>query len=247
MARDEALFSLYPEKNVPTFRVYQWDGPCLSLGHFQKPEEVLFLDEVRARGIPFVRRMTGGAVILHHREITYSICLNCRDLDLDGSVKDSFRKITSFLFTFYRSLGLEAVFASEIARDRVENCGAFCFSTCEPFDIMVKNKKIGGNAQKRNRHYILQHGSIPLEIDFDLLGRLVRGIPGNIAERTHGLYAALEDKPDLKTLIALLTRSFLDTFGVEKIPIPFSSEEGVWVMKLLNTKYAMEKKDWPVE
>lgn len=243
MARDEALFSLYPQKHIPTFRVYQWDGPCLSLGYFQDPREVLDLDSLERLRIPCVRRVTGGAVILHHREITYSMCLCDSDLDLGGSVKDSFKRLTSFLIMFYRKLGLDASFACTEpgARAREGSPSDLCFAANEQYDIIVQGKKIGGNAQKRRKHYILQHGSIPLEIDFDLLKKLVRNVPEDIADRTHGLFDLLEEKREVKTLMAMLTESFLETFGVEKVPLPFSSEEGIWMHKLITTRDSMAR------
>jgi len=41
----------------------------------------------------------------------------------------------------------------------------FCQVGFEPYDLIIKGKKIGGNAQKRGRDKLLQHGSIPLYKD----------------------------------------------------------------------------------
>ncbi len=39
---------------------------------------------------------------------------------------------------------------------------AFCFAGKETFDILIDGKKIGGNAQRRLKNVIFQHGSIPI-------------------------------------------------------------------------------------
>jgi len=240
MARDEALFTLYPQKNIPTLRVYQWESPCVSLGYFQKENQVLDLEFMSEHKIPFVRRITGGAAILHHQEITYSLCLCCDDLDLSGSVKQSFKKLTSFLLEFYRSLGLEALYASDVPGHVSRPFCDLCFSTNEDFDIMVEGKKLGGNAQKRKKKYIFQHGSIPLSFDLELLKKTIKNVPPDIKEKTHALNDLIPGKYTVKELISLLVNSFLADFGLEKAEIPFSEKESIWMEKLLTTKYTLD-------
>src|ERR1700752_2708012 len=68
MAIDEALleFSL-----VPSVRVYQWQRPALSFGYFGR-----FSDVSEFRGErDLVRRWTGGGIVLHGQDLTYSIIL----------------------------------------------------------------------------------------------------------------------------------------------------------------------------
>lgn len=240
MARDEALFSVYPSQKIPTLRIYLWDSPCVSLGYFQRAEDVLYLENMSSLGITFVRRMTGGAAILHNNEVTYSLSLSCDDLDLTESVKDSFKKLTSFLLVFYKKLGLSADYALDLPGHESGGYGTFCFSCNEDFDIIVEGKKLGGNAQKRKKKIIFQHGSIPLDIDFDLLKRVVREVPEDIADKTHGLSALVGHKFTVRDLTGFLVNSFIETFGVEHTQVPFSAEEGAWIEKLLKTKYSLD-------
>lgn len=165
MSIDESLLSSFiPNFTDPILRFYGWDSPSLSLGRFQKPEDVLDLDRCRDDSLPVIRRISGGGVIYHVDELTYSIVCTPEDLQSVSTVKESFLVLTGFLINFYRNLGLDASYAV----DTVSNANklglktAFCFAGKESFDILIKGKKIGGNAQRRHKNIIFQHGSIPI-------------------------------------------------------------------------------------
>jgi lipoate-protein ligase A len=165
MAIDEALLSCFnPETSAPVLRLYGWAPPALSLGRFQDAHAVLDLDRCRTDSIPVVRRMTGGGVIYHSDELTYSLVCAPRHLPSCSTVKESFRLLTGFLIAFYGSLGIHARYAVDAASDteRLGERVPFCFAGRESFDIIADGRKIGGNAQRRQKNTIFQHGSIPL-------------------------------------------------------------------------------------
>ena len=166
MAIDEALLrSFDPESSLPVLRLYGWNPPALSLGRFQKASEVLDLECCRADGVAIVRRVTGGGVIYHADELTYSLVCAPGQIPPASSIKDSFRVLTGFLLSFYRSLGIDAAYATDAAPEgtRLGERTAFCFAGKESFDIIAGGRKIGGNAQRRLKGTIFQHGSIPLQ------------------------------------------------------------------------------------
>jgi lipoate-protein ligase A len=165
MALDEALLSCFdPGSSLPLLRLYGWSPPAFSLGRFQKPEEVLDLERCAGAGIPVVRRVTGGGCIFHAEELTYSIiCTPGQISDIIG-VKESFRRLCGFLLLAYRKIGLSPAFAID-APQRPVSLGErtpLCFAGTEEYDILVDGRKLGGNAQRRTRGIIFQHGSIPL-------------------------------------------------------------------------------------
>jgi lipoate-protein ligase A len=165
MAVDEALLTCFdPEKSTPVLRLYGWNPPALSVGRFQNVSEILDLERCRSDNVPVVRRITGGGVIYHADELTYSIVCAPHHLPHAATVKDSFRVLTAFLLRFYRSLGLPAEYATDVATNgaTLGERTPFCFAGRESFDILVNSKKIGGNAQRRLQNAIFQHGSIPL-------------------------------------------------------------------------------------
>lgn len=165
MAVDESLLlSFDPTASMPLLRVYGWNPPALSIGRFQDVAGTIDVAACRRDSVPIVRRVTGGGAIYHADELTYSIVCTPQQIPPASSVKDSFRVLTGFLMEFYHGLGLDACYAVDV-------CGAehvlgartpFCFAGRESFDILIDGRKIGGNAQRRSRNIIFQHGSIPI-------------------------------------------------------------------------------------
>lgn len=169
MAVDEALFVSYKENvSIPTLRLYGWRPAAISIGYNQNAEDLLNLEACSQQNIAVVRRPTGGGIIFHDREVTYSLVLAQSDIGLSWRVKESFEAITSFLLECYRGLGAFACFAKDATAPdprHKHSIAPFCFSRNEDYDILVNGKKLGGNAQKRRHGVILQHGSIPLSFD----------------------------------------------------------------------------------
>ena len=215
MAVDEGLLlSFDPATSLPLLRLYGWQPPALSLGRFQDAALVLDLDRCRAAGIPIVRRITGGGVIYHADELTYSIVCAPHHLPASASIKESFRHLTLFLLTFYTRLGLEPLYAVNAGHGEcLGERTAFCFAGKETYDILVKGKKIGGNAQRRRKEVIFQHGSIPLKNRAEEGGSFMRERPRDVQEQTCSLAESGigEDESELKTLLA---ESFREGMGV---------------------------------
>jgi lipoyl(octanoyl) transferase len=166
MAIDEALFRCFdPAASRPVLRLYGWQPPALSLGRFQKAGDDLDLTRCRADNLTIVRRITGGGAIWHADELTYSLVCSPSQIPPASSVKDSFRVLTAFLLGFYHALGLQADYAVDLAPagSRLGQRTPLCFAGKESYDIMLHGRKIGGNAQRRSREIIFQHGSIPLQ------------------------------------------------------------------------------------
>ncbi|MDK9719456.1 MAG: lipoate--protein ligase family protein [Trichlorobacter sp.] len=166
MAIDEALFRCFdPATSRPVLRLYGWQPPALSLGRFQKASDDLDLTRCRADNLTVVRRITGGGAIWHADELTYSLVCSPSQIPPAASVKESFRVLTSFLLGFYRALGLQADYAVDLAPagSKLGQRTPLRFAGQESYDIMLHGRKIGGNAQRRSREIIFQHGSIPLQ------------------------------------------------------------------------------------
>jgi lipoate-protein ligase A len=68
MALDEAVLDASAPGET-TLRIYRWSGPALTFGYFQAYEEV----RGRSRGLAMVRRMTGGGIVAHDGDVTFSL------------------------------------------------------------------------------------------------------------------------------------------------------------------------------
>jgi len=246
MALDEALFSCFdPKHSLPVLRLYGWHPPALSVGRYQDPRAALKLDLCAAHGIPVVRRMTGGGIILHARELTYSIVCAPEHVGAATGVKEGFRRLCGFLLGTYRRLGLDPAFAADLSRpgERLGQRTEFCFAGKEEFDVLVNGRKIGGNAQRRMRGAILQHGSIPLENRVqDAVQYLMSPAPGAAGAVS---LAELGLAPELSRLKGMLVESFHESLGVRLSPDAVHQEELLAAAQLEAGKYRSDR--WNLE
>jgi lipoate-protein ligase A len=168
MARDMAMLEQVACHGAPpTLRFYAWNPPALSLGYFQKAEDVIDIKACRRLGIDIVRRPTGGRALLHHRELTYSLAVSENHPLIPRDVLSSYRLLSSAIVEGLHRLGVEAEMAPGENRGRGLTPGS-CFDTPSAFEIQVRGKKVVGSAQLRRSGVLLQHGSILLELSPDL-------------------------------------------------------------------------------
>jgi lipoate-protein ligase A len=183
MAIDEAIMHLHSQGKVPpTLRFYGWNPATLSIGYFQKVQKEVDLNEVANRGLGFVRRITGGRAVLHDRELTYSVIVSEDHPRMPKTVSESYRVISQGLLEGFRLLGLQA-YLSPPARGKMENLSAACFDSPSDYELVVAGKKVAGSAQTRQRGVILQHGSILLDVNEDLLFAVLKFPTERVRER----------------------------------------------------------------
>ncbi|MDA8414556.1 MAG: biotin/lipoate A/B protein ligase family protein [Desulfobacteraceae bacterium] len=243
MAIDESLLCLFnAERSVPILRTYAWDPPSLSLGRFQFSGEALDLDRCCSSAVSVVRRVSGGGTIYHADELTYSVVCSPEQIPSTTSVKDSFRVLTGFLIDFYRRLGLNAHYAIDAVSntERLGERTAFCFAGKESFDILIDGKKIGGNAQRRGRNVIFQHGSIPI------INRAQQGLHYMKDRSPEYVYdtVSLSEcgvSADHTTLKGLLVDAFRHHLGVATYVSDLSQEEDRLSQELMLKKYSSDR------
>jgi lipoate-protein ligase A len=239
MAIDEALFRCFdPAFSQPVLRLYGWQPPALSLGRFQKAEDDLDLTRCRADNLAIVRRITGGGAIYHADELTYSLVCSPDKIPPAASVKDSFRVLTSFLLGFYCALGLQADYAVDLvpAGSRLGQRTPLCFAGKESYDILIRGRKIGGNAQRRSREVIFQHGSIPLQNRVQLGLNYLKVKPQRIEQATTCL-ADQGISADYEQLKQTLVQQFAAQVAADLQPGGLTEQEEALSEKLMNEKY----------
>jgi lipoyl(octanoyl) transferase len=246
MAVDEALLDCFdPERSRPIFRIYGWQPPALSLGRFQKARQVLDRERCGAAGITAVRRITGGGVIYHADEITYSLVCSPDQLPPATSIKGSFRVLTSFLLRFYATLGLNPRYAVDSFPDGagLGERSAFCFAGKESYDILIGGRKIGGNAQRRLKRAIFQHGSIPL-VNRSVFGAtLLVNPPPGIGEATTALRDLGVDLAR-QELLRLMARAFAETIAAGMDEDSLTGEEEARADSLAQRKHSLDSWVW---
>ena len=156
MALDEALLENAATLGQPVLRFYDWTEPCATFGYSQKIAAIEAATDLR----PLIRRCTGGGLVPHDGDWTYSLIFP-PDHEWAGlTATESYRRIHELLQTAFAKLGIRATLADCRRRPRPGEC----FAGHELHDLLWQNKKIAGAAQRRNRHGLLIQGSVqPLE------------------------------------------------------------------------------------
>ena len=196
MLIDKELFEGFHPSSMPIFRVYEWET-SFTYGVSQDINSIKNLENLQSFKDNHAQRMTGGGILFHGNDISYSLVLPTSYVE-NLSVKESYELICSFLIEFYKTLGLNPVYAKDLESIELSK-SKFCQEGFEPYDILIDGKKIGGNAQRRSKKSIFQHGSISIDNTVDSMGH------------------SLEDlgiKISFKEAKALLEESFSKTFSV---------------------------------
>jgi lipoate-protein ligase A len=239
MAIDEALFlNYFKNRQAPVLRVYGWKPAAYSLGYFQEAAKELDVEACRRDNMAFIRRMTGGGIIFHDEELTYSLVCSKSDIETDN-IKQSFKVLCSFLIKTYKKLGLEAGFADDLglAKEDSREFSSFCFASNEACDILIKGKKIGGNAQRRRKDAIFQHGSIPLKLDIHRSLNMLLNPDYNNTNRFCSLENLLKKPLTFYELEHILIESFKESFKAKLVLSSLNEAEKKLVSSLKTEKY----------
>ncbi|MEC2075394.1 lipoate--protein ligase family protein [Metabacillus fastidiosus] len=255
MALDEALLEWHSEGKIPpTIRFYGWDPPTLSVGYFQKVEKEINMEAVKKYGLGFVRRPTGGRGVLHDMELTYSVIVSEEHPEMPKTVTEAYRVISEGILEGFKNLGLDAYFA--IPRTEEEKQGlknprsAVCFDAPSWYELVVEGRKVAGSAQTRQKGVILQHGSILLDLNEDMLFDLFKYSNERVRERMQKAFKnkavaanELRDKPvTIDEARVAFKEGFEKGLDIELQQYFLTEEETEYVEKLAREKY--ESDDW---
>jgi lipoyl(octanoyl) transferase len=158
MAADEALLHA-AQRGVASLRFYGWSEPTLSLGYFQP--EALRRADPRLAALPYVRRPSGGATLVHHHEVTYALALPARAPWQPASTGHVWlKRMHGIVAAALGGLGVAA--RSHVPSLADEFPGFLCFRHFAAGDLLLGGAKVVGSAQRRHRGALLQHGAILL-------------------------------------------------------------------------------------
>ena len=226
MAIDEALLLSCQRAEeltlFPTIRFYQWSTPTLSLGYMQRSSQTVDPDYCQGAGINVVRRITGGRAVLHHREVTYSVVARTDNPPFTGSISETYLLISRAIAGALASLGVRAELADKGGGHSLPTSSITrspCFYSPSRHEVVCQGKKIVGSAQKRLRDCFLQHGSILLDFDPQLLLLATGQQPGmRLPEMVTSIKEVLQREISPEELIESLVASFQQTLGLNLSP-----------------------------
>lgn len=181
MALDEILL----ERVIrPTFRIYRWSAPWVTFGYFQNEEAA----RRRWPHLPRVRRWSGGGMVLHGEDLTFSLLFPAGEPAARIPAAEFYRRLHALMAEALLPLlgGGVALAGSDEVRS-----GEACFSSPSRDDLILHGKKVLGGAQRRRGGALLYQGSLqdpsaeridPRDFARALCGRIgsVSGIPREI-------------------------------------------------------------------
>jgi len=198
-------------------RFYRWRTPTISLGRNQKVEKAVDRQYCADNGVDVVHRPTGGRAVLHDDEVTYAVTSNDSSYFGD-SIYANYRKVSEALCDAFHHLGVRAVLAPETRRIAATPDGGDppCFMSPSRYELMVDGRKIVGSAQRRLRRSFLQHGSMPIACDRELLARATgMSDAGPLYEEMAGISEFLESRPSTTQVTNALVGAFQSRFGID--------------------------------
>lgn len=226
MAIDEALVQLIGPNDQPILRFFGWSQLAISIGYSQKINDVLDAELCRKEGIPIVRRPTGGGVVFHGIDITYSVILPKGFYDLD--IKELYSLIQSWVKNGLIELGIKTSQFTEIKK----GCSDYCFISPSFGDIMIRDCKIGGLSGRRIRQKILCQGYLYFK-DAGSMLRFTKGVRGPIKEAVNLMSLGIE-KEEIKT-------SIINNWHAKLIKDNISDIEEESAYGLYETKYTQDE------
>lgn len=152
MALDEALLEGVARLGAPVLRFYGWLQPAATFGYFQKIADV----EAATRLRPLIRRPTGGGIVPHDADWTYSLVFPPGHEWHSLRAEASYRRAHEWIQAAFRQLGIE----TELAPDCRKPAPGQCFIGHEKSDLLWQGRKTAGAAQRRNKLGLLIQGSV---------------------------------------------------------------------------------------
>ncbi len=152
MALDEALLEAAPRLGQPVLRFYGWIEPAATFGYSQKFAEVERATLLR----PLIRRSTGGGIVPHDADWTYSLAFPAGHEWHGLAAEESYRRVHQWVRVSFARLGVE----TELAPCGRQTGPGQCFVGYEKSDVLWQGRKIAGAAQRRNRFGLLIQGSV---------------------------------------------------------------------------------------
>ncbi|HHT9126273.1 MAG TPA: lipoate--protein ligase family protein [Candidatus Brocadiia bacterium] len=244
MAIDEAIAISYVGagfKPAPTIRFYTWGKPAVSIGYFQRIMPVvnwlnnspslntpLYPLLIEGKGtIDIVRRPTGGGVVLHGTDLTYSVATGLprgfaprNDNSSRNLIPLFYRHMGQAMIEGLRLLGINANLKSAVGAGfkpaSTQNPGlSLCAQTPVGADVLVEGIKVAGCAARRFGDTLLLQGYISI---------------GHIVDIT------------AQQLIDAMIKGFTVSLDIELLHGKLTDEEASLAGELNNKKYS--RREW---
>jgi len=222
MAADETLLES-ALAGLPSLRFYIWNEPTVSLGYFQA--ESLRLGDSKLAHLPWVRRPSGGAALIHDRELTYALALPPGRPWQPGA--SWLTRMHTIICQALADLAVRSMPFAAQAAGMKPFTGLLCFQHFTAGDLMIGGAKVVGSAQRRQHGALVQHGGILL------------------SESPHtpvlpGILELSGQELSAQVVREQVTRTFAAETGWKLVPGDWTEAERARTAVLANEKYAAD-------
>jgi len=233
LAIDEAIFVNKIVNNAPTTVRFWRNNRTVNVGYSQTVRAEVNLDVCEREKIEVVRRFSGGGTVYQDLgTLNYTVVIDFSHPLVSGlDVEQTLKILCKGIITSLKILGIDPIFKP-------------------PSDVFIKNKKVSGNAQARRKNVILQHGTLLVNANLDLLYEALNipnycgTIKGVVSKRSvvTNLSDELNMQTSIETVRKALRQGFERSFSVCFVEGKLSKAERRLAKKLYEEKYL--KKEW---
>lgn len=156
MELDFALLGDLEDLSSLILHFYDWERPSATYGHFIKPETFLNMEY---KNLDLAKRPTGGGIVFHTTDFAFSVLVPKKHPSYSENTLENYAFVNNKVI---QALGMGELLPNEPdALD--EACRHFCMAKPTKYDVMIRNRKVGGAAQRRTQHGYLHQGTIFLK------------------------------------------------------------------------------------
>lgn len=223
IASEEYLLGRFPTEDI--FLLYV-NAPSIIVGKFQNTLAEINLDYVQEKDIKVVRRMSGGGAVYHdlgNLNFSFHTLLGANDFG-------DFSFFTQPVLNMLNNLGVPAALKGRN-------------------DLLVEGKKFSGNAKLARQGKMIQHGTILLNSEMEVLGDSLKVNPLKFVDkaikstraRVTNLIHYLPKDTSTEHLKNLLTEEIIKN-NPNAVRYEFTDDDLQGIQKLMTDKY--EKWEW---
>ncbi len=221
LALDEALLDERETNGGEgVLRFWETAAAFVVLGYVCKIADDVSAEECKTRGVPILRRSSGGGTVLQARGVlNYALILPIEN----GTPSENLTTTNAFVMQKTRE-ALQPFVSEEISIRGIT-------------DLSIGDLKFCGNAQRRRRNWLLFHGAFLLDCDINLMSAILKlppRQPDYRAQRTHADFVANLHLPAQEIKTALR-----ETWHAESELLAYPKDG---VKDLVAQKYARD--DW---
>ncbi|MBF0407966.1 MAG: hypothetical protein HQM10_11465 [Candidatus Riflebacteria bacterium] len=242
MAIDEALvIETLKQPDSGFIRFYQWQPYSLSFGIFQHPEKIISLPELEKAGIQAVRRSSGGKMVFHADEITFSVALPVKTIEnklthlQHANFLDLFQALISPFIAALNKHGVPAEFSQTISRR--DETVVHCYDAPAAHSIMASGKKLVGAAGIKKDHLFFIHGSMPFSKVLPYEGIFLKKLDSTLKSDVAYLSEYIS-RDELTLLETSIVEFFGNEFSLKIMPSDLSESELDAANQLARQKYS---------